>query len=427
MKKSLNNKILLLFTISYPYAKAAENTFLNNEIPFLSKYFDKVVILPESEEGEKEEIVYANLEIDNSLALYLRKNKVSLFLILKQFFYLSFYKEIFYSRLFINFNKIKKTLTFLARASLIRSWFINYYQAKGLLNRKVLLYTYWTTSTTFGLCKLKYKLNLKIISRAHGIDLYEERGYVCCRRETLKLIDEIHTVSEAGLKYLSNKYAQYSNKILCSTLGVKGYSKINTLIDDQKFILVSCSQIIDIKRVDLIAKALLLLSQSKSLQVKKFVWYHFGDGELKDELLKITKRINSEIVECNIMGYVKNNLILDFYANNQVDLFISTSKTEGGRPLSIQEALSFGIPVLATKVGGIPEIIDNNVGALLSENPSVEDIAKNILYFYENKEKANKMRLNAFSRWMKDLNAEKNFSNFVKKISSLIYDEYNNY
>jgi len=46
-----------------------------------------------------------------------------------------------------------------------------------------------------------------------------------------------------------------------------------------------------------------------------------------------------------------HNDVLNYYASNPVDVFINTSSSEG-LPVSIMEAMSFGIPVIATNVGG---------------------------------------------------------------------------
>jgi len=83
------------------------------------------------------------------------------------------------------------------------------------------------------------------------------------------------------------------------------------------------------------------------------------------------------------------------------------------------EAQSCGIPVIATKVGGIPEIVTEKVGILLNENPSPEEIAKAMEFFIDHPEITQQMRLNSLENWENNFNAEKNFSEFAKKLKSL--------
>ena len=68
------------------------------------------------------------------------------------------------------------------------------------------------------------------------------------------------------------------------------------------------------------------------------------------------------------MGYVPNVEIMQFMEESNVDVFINLSTSEGV-PVSIMEAQSYGIPVIATNVGGTGEIIDKDNGILLSHAP----------------------------------------------------------
>ena len=64
------------------------------------------------------------------------------------------------------------------------------------------------------------------------------------------------------------------------------------------------------------------------------------------------------------MGHYPNEELLRYYGSNHVDLFINTSSTEGV-PVSIMEAQSFGIPVIATDTGGVKEVVTEGTGSLL--------------------------------------------------------------
>ena len=49
---------------------------------------------------------------------------------------------------------------------------------------------------------------------------------------------------------------------------------------------------------------------------------------------------------------------------NDFDLFVNMSLSEG-IPVSIMEAISFGIPIIATNVGGNAEIVNDETGVLI--------------------------------------------------------------
>ena len=60
--------------------------------------------------------------------------------------------------------------------------------------------------------------------------------------------------------------------------------------------------------------------------------------------------------------------IADYY--QVLDLLVSPSLSEG-LPNTVLEAMSFGVPVLATAVGGVPEIIQNGNGMIVPPNDPV--------------------------------------------------------
>ncbi len=60
------------------------------------------------------------------------------------------------------------------------------------------------------------------------------------------------------------------------------------------------------------------------------------------------------------MGYGSIDDLMLFFKENSVDLFINASITEG-TPVSIMEAISCGIPIIATDVGGNPEIVSEKM------------------------------------------------------------------
>jgi glycosyltransferase involved in cell wall biosynthesis len=75
---------------------------------------------------------------------------------------------------------------------------------------------------------------------------------------------------------------------------------------------------------------------------------------------------------------VTHDAVRDFYLTQPVDVFVNASTTEGV-PVSIMEAMSFGVPVVATDVGGTGELVNSRNGALLVPNPTPAEIADAIL------------------------------------------------
>ena len=111
------------------------------------------------------------------------------------------------------------------------------------------------------------------------------------------------------------------------------------------------------------------------------------------------------------MGSMPVSTIFDFYTTASVDLFINCSDVEG-IPVSIMEAMSFGIPCIARDVGGNREIVDNNYnGILLSRNITVHELSDSIINLLcLDADKYEIMRRNAFKKYIDCYDARHNYS-----------------
>ena len=111
---------------------------------------------------------------------------------------------------------------------------------------------------------------------------------------------------------------------------------------------------------------------------------------------------------------------MNYYQNNPVDIFIHLSELEGGVPVAIQEAQAHGIPVIGTNVGGIPEIVSQRVGSLLSEDPTEEEIADAIHHIISDKNRFMQFRKNSVENWKENFNEKKNYDNFSSELINLL-------
>jgi len=74
------------------------------------------------------------------------------------------------------------------------------------------------------------------------------------------------------------------------------------------------------------------------------------------------------------IGYLRNpSQIAKYY--NALDLYLITSRIEGG-PKQILEAMASGIPVVSTKIGMVPDIVEDDKEALLVESENIEELVE---------------------------------------------------
>jgi len=267
-----------------------------------------------------------------------------------------------------------------------------------------ILYFYWGTGASYYIPFIKKQNNrknrnsTKIACRFHGSDLYEELhcGKLPLQPEIVMNSDIVVAISEFGRNYIEKKYFK---KVYCNRLGVMNHLGKGQPSSDNVFRIVSCSSIIPLKRVDKIAEVVACLGNNVQ-------WIHFGDGP---ERSKVEEKIKKAGIEnqCTLAGKLDRKEILKYYFSNPCDLFINLSETEG-IPVSIMEAYSFGIPALATDVGGVAEIVLPDL--LIEANDEIERIVAKI-DFFRDKWQGNRyfLREEVYSIWQRDFCSEKNF------------------
>lgn len=290
-------------------------------------------------------------------------------------------------------------------------------------NSEIIFYSYWMHFHAYVAIRLK-KLypHSKAVSRCHGFDLYEYRkpnNYIPLRPCILKNLDTIYCISDDGRKYLENEWPKVKDKIMVSRLGTIDYNIRPVAISRQPFKILSCSWLSPVKRVDRIIRA---LSQINDIRIE---WTHLGDGELFKEIKDQSVKSLPNNVCLKLPGALTNQEVQKYYMENDYHLFLNVSESEG-LPVSIMEAISFGIPVIATNVGGVNEIVKHDYnGFLLDRNFTDKDLVYSIRSIYEmSSSKYFKLRENARKLWESNYNAAVNYKDFVSTLSCVhTFDE----
>lgn len=104
------------------------------------------------------------------------------------------------------------------------------------------------------------------------------------------------------------------------------------------------------------------------------------------------------------------------------DIIILPSYIEA-MPLSIIEGMSYGLVPIATNVGSIPEIIDNNKNGILLETPEPKNICSAILDIKADKEKRIRMSALARKTIESSYNLEKNLERLIDMYKKLIAEK----
>jgi glycosyltransferase involved in cell wall biosynthesis len=409
---------VILITAAFPYLPGEQ--FLETEVKYYSQHKDiEFTIMPSSSNKQVRE-VDTSIKIDSFLIENSSDSKLKkLYKFFKSMFLKIFYKELFSIPNKFNFSTLKEFASAMASYQAYYDSFKKYFKNKKDLENTI-IYTYWNDTFTYALQSLKNKHGYKLVSRTHGYDIYKERrvnNYMPLKSNFILNIDRIYTITESANEYLQKVYGFNKKRLELSRLGVIDYNIISSPSDTNVFHIVSCSFLVTVKRIDKIIATLALLGKSSS--TVQFKWTHLGDGPLRNNLEEEASNKLNEYnnVQFNFMGNLKNQEVYDFYKSNKVDVFINVSESEGV-PVSVMEAMSCHIPIIAPDVGGISDMVDNQVnGVLLNSSCEINDIAKcleDICFF-----KRNDVRRNSYKTFIDKYNAEKNYSKFIDNLKRL--------
>lgn len=118
-----------------------------------------------------------------------------------------------------------------------------------------------------------------------------------------------------------------------------------------------------------------------------------GDGTWRRKLLKMRGRLGLEDCIC-MPGFVPNDRLREIMRSHDLLVVPSVVHSNGDRdgiPNVIMEALSQGMPVIATDVCGIGEVIRNGETGILVSQRKPAQLAMAIRTMLENREEARKM------------------------------------
>ena len=269
------------------------------------------------------------------------------------------------------------------------------------------------------LLRKKWKSQQCIVARAHRYDIYEEEhanNYIPLRRLIFNSIDYVFPCSEHGVIYIKEKYGDIRANVECKYLGTVDHGEHSMSCFMKPIRIVSCSNVVKVKRLHKIVNALSMINDVK------IEWVHYGDGPLLSDIKKLAAQKLGDNITAIFKGNVANTELLKIYEANDYHLFINVSSSEG-LPVSIMEAMSFGIPCIATDVGGTRELVNEKNGYLLKADISDKEIAEALSRVASMSEvEYFELRKNARASWNEKFNSERNYSEFVRKLKQITDD-----
>jgi glycosyltransferase involved in cell wall biosynthesis len=316
--------------------------------------------------------------------------------------------------------KIKKTPVYalklfcLISILFFQNWWI-------VISKKIdIINPHWAVPQGFVAVIVKFLTNKPVLLTVHGGDIFNLTGDLMTKvkRFVLKNSDIVCVNSRATEKACQAIYDRHYEII---PMGIdfkrfKPQPPAKYLIDKynlQDFSILFVGRLADVKGVIYMCQALKLLGND-GYQFKALI---VGDGPLRQDLQQyVTKHnLTSKII---FTGWVDQKNLKDYY--NVADVFVGPSLSEP-QGLVFIEALASGVPVIASKVGGIVDIVDDEKNGFLVKPQSSRSIYKKLKLLIDDSSKLQQLKSHTRQ------NVEQRFAwqNVVKKYNDVL-DKLNN-
>lgn len=314
-----------------------------------------------------------------------------------------------------------KYITSMKDGSIIRKIFIaikGYFQFYRCLNSCDIVHIHMAAQASFTrksiFVKLAHKAGKKIIIHSHAADFDE---FFFCQSNEAKQrqiqrifskADQVIVLSKEWAEFFSNNVCD-SNKIIILHNGVilpeyvkKNYSDHNVLFLGR---LGKRKGTYDLLKVipDVLKK------------IPDVMFYFGGDGDIEQCSKIAVKEGFSEHIK--FLGWVRGdekNSYLD-----KCSIFVLPSYHEG-MPMSVLEAMSYGLATISTNAGGIPQIIDNGVDGIRIDAGDINALAKNIESLLLNQEYKTKIAIRGSEKIKSVFNAKSNIIDLCKIYREII-------
>jgi glycosyltransferase involved in cell wall biosynthesis len=190
-----------------------------------------------------------------------------------------------------------------------------------------------------------------------------------------KCFQNIVAVSKDIQEIFINQYDFSRDKVKVIYNGINIPEDITPLPQKDSFIIGSSGRLFPVKDYSLMVE----VAREISRQNSDIRFELAGDGPESGKLERLIEKYGLQRTFAT-RGFLDHVSV--FY--RRLDLYLNTSLHEG-IPMSVLEAMSFSIPVVAPDVGGLREIIDDGVDGYLVGSRNPKDFAEKCLTLYKNR------------------------------------------
>lgn len=214
-----------------------------------------------------------------------------------------------------------------------------------------------------------------LVSSAWGSDVYflDKRHWLLKKLVSRCLNKSVLVLSSSrSLDAVVSKFT--STRRVVIPFGVEACCPVSEIVDSERVFIGCFKALKSVYGIDKLISAFAIARPDIKLEAQLII---AGEGEQRDELETLikTEKLSGSV---ELFGELPHADILSLHKNCTIEVYPSKSEALG---VSILEAMACGIPVIASSVGGIPEIISHgNNGLLVDVNITPEKLATEIVH-----------------------------------------------
>lgn len=178
-------------------------------------------------------------------------------------------------------------------------------------------------------------------------------------------------------------------------------------VGERKFVFLFVGRIVPIKNIDLIIQAVELIKQKVEFKVQIV-----GQKDT-DEYVRLAELVKANGLEkiIEFIGFMHGKKLVDKYQHS--DALLVTSHYDNS-PTVVIEAMSCGLPVIATAVGGLPLMVKHDEDGVLIAPGSVDELASTMIDFVSTPEKVENYSKSARERALVEYNKSKIYKQYTR-------------
>ena len=397
--------------------------YLAPEVPALSATFVYQEILQLEKMGLKINSVSIHRPINKALSPELEKLEKRTFYLYEQ----SFLKVVFTNLLLLVSSPIKYTSTLLTVFSDINNVGVFSHVGKGLIFRFIIAagfvrylkenniehihanFAHIPTDIAMYAAALH---GISFSFNSHANDLFE-RGWLL--KEKVSRSKFATTISEFNKQFLIEKGAEEEKiKVIHCGVYTDSFSNSGTKELSNPPLLGSLGRIVEKKGFDVLIRACEILKR-KNISFKLQI---AGGGPLKPEFESLVNTLNLT-GSIDFIDSIPHKDVPDWIKN--LDVFVLSCKKDknddmDGIPVVLMESMLSSVPVITTRISGIPELVENEETGLLCDPNDAESLAEKIQTLLSNYELRRTLCKNAISKVQSEFELDKNVQLLAKKL-----------